>query len=133
MAKPIPMPTKEEVIAAVRAEIDPPAPGMMNIKPVDFYAFCRLALGKSGGRLSPADEDVLFQFVSVVWKAIERGDDPGAAYDDHKPDKLEPSDQLHRAYVHDARMLNRIDRGIRDGAHGAELNRLIMAVLFARE
>jgi hypothetical protein len=129
----VPMPTKEEVIAAVRAEIDPPTPGMMTVKPVEFCAFCRLALGKPAGRLSPADEDMLFQFVSVVWNAIKRWDDPSAAYDNHKPEKLTSSDQLHQAYVHDARMLNRIDRGIRDGAHGVELNRLIMTVLFARD
>jgi hypothetical protein len=38
------------------------------------------------------------------------------------------SDQLHLAYVHDAKMLNRIDQGIRDGA---ELNRLIIEAVLA--
>jgi hypothetical protein len=81
MTKPtMTMPTKREVIAAVQAEIDPPIPGR-----VELFAFCSLALGKPAGRLSPADEDMLFQFVSVVWNAIKRGDDPGTAYDDQNP------------------------------------------------
>jgi hypothetical protein len=41
--------TKDEIIAAVKAEIDPPEPGKMSIKPVPMCALARLALGKPEG------------------------------------------------------------------------------------
>jgi hypothetical protein len=71
-------PTKEQVIAAVVAEIDPSTPGKMRIKPVALIAFGRL-VGKR--RMSRQDKEKLFWLVESVWQAIKRGDDPGTAYD----------------------------------------------------
>jgi hypothetical protein len=71
-------PTKEQVIAAVEAEIDPSTAGKMRIKPVALIALRRL-LGKR--RVSRQDQERLFWLVESVWQAIKRGDDPGIAYD----------------------------------------------------
>jgi hypothetical protein len=70
-------PTKEQVIAAVEAEIDPSTPGKMRIKPVALIALRRL-VGKR--RVSRKDKERLFWLVESVWQAIKRGD-PGVAYD----------------------------------------------------
>jgi hypothetical protein len=72
------MPTKEQVIAAVEAEINPSTPGKTRIKPVALIALRRL-VGKR--RMSRQDEERLFWLVESVWQAIKRGDDPGVAYD----------------------------------------------------
>ncbi len=71
-------PTKEQVIAAVEAEINPSAPGKMRIKPVALIALRRL-VGKR--RVSRKDKERLFWFFESVWQAIKRGDDLGVAYD----------------------------------------------------
>ena len=71
-------PTKEQVIAAVEAEINPSTPGKMRIKPVALIALRRL-VGER--RVSRKDKERLFWLVESVWQAIKRGDDPGVAYD----------------------------------------------------
>jgi hypothetical protein len=71
-------PTKEQVIAAVEAEINPSTPGKMRIKPVALIALRRL-VGKL--RVSRKDKERLFWLVESVWQAIKRGDDRGVAYD----------------------------------------------------
>ena len=71
-------PTKQEIIAAVEAEIDPATPEKMRIKPVALIALRRIA-GKR--RMSRRDKEKLFWLVESVWQAIKRGDDPGTAYD----------------------------------------------------
>jgi hypothetical protein len=70
--------TKEQVIAAVEAEIDTSTPGKVRIKPVALIALRRL-VGKR--RVSRRDQERLFWLVESVWQAIKRGDDPGVAYD----------------------------------------------------
>ena len=70
-------PTKEQVIAAVEAEINPSTPGKMRIKPVALIALRRL-VGKR--RVSRKDKERLFWLVESVWQAIKRGDDPGVAH-----------------------------------------------------
>jgi hypothetical protein len=70
-------PIKEEVIAAVQAEIAPSTQGMTRIKPVALIALRRL-IRKRG--VSPQDQERLFWLVESVWQAIKRGDDPGRAY-----------------------------------------------------
>jgi hypothetical protein len=71
-------PTKEQVIAAVEAQIDWSTQGTNRIKPVALIALRRLA-GKP--RVSPQNQERLFWLVESVWQAIKRGDDPGRAYD----------------------------------------------------
>jgi hypothetical protein len=109
--------TPEEIIATVLAEIEPQEPGKMSIKPVALCAFAQLALGKPNGRASPSVEHELLQRIGRVLNAVERGDDPVAAYDRPLPaDKpLRPRDQLDTAYRRDAEMMNAIDAGLRKG------------------
>jgi hypothetical protein len=73
-------PTKEQVIAAVEAEIDPSTPGTKRIKPkpVALIALRRLV---RKGCMSRQDQERLFWLVESVWQGIKRGDDPGRAYD----------------------------------------------------
>ena len=71
-------PTKEQVIAAVEAEIDCSTQGTKRTKPVALIALRRLA---RKCRVSRRDQERVFWFIEAVWQAIKRGDDPGRAYD----------------------------------------------------
>jgi hypothetical protein len=73
-------PTKEQVIAAVEAEIDPSTPGAKRIKPKPVALIALRQLARQC-RISRRDQERLFWFVESVWQAIKRGDDPGRAYD----------------------------------------------------
>jgi hypothetical protein len=68
-------PTKEQVIAAVEAEINPSTPGKMRIKPVALIALRRL-VGKR--RVSRKDKERLFWLVESVWQAIKRATIPAS-------------------------------------------------------
>jgi hypothetical protein len=104
--------SKSEIIEAVRAEIESDTEDETSIKPVQLCAFIRLALGKPEGRASPKSEDELMQLISRVYRAIDQGRDPEAAYEVPLPDEA----PMHHAYRHNATMLDIIDAELREGA-----------------
>ena len=70
--------TKEEIIAAVQAEIEPSPPGKTSIKPVVLCAWLALSNGVS---TSPMQEERVKQLMIRVSRAIKEGRNPVAAYD----------------------------------------------------
>jgi hypothetical protein len=124
--------TLEEIIDAVRAEIDPPTQGKMSLKPVRLYAFARLALGKPQGRAAPIEEDFLLRLIFRVQSAIEKGLDPIDAYKMPLPHEapLGHGNQLSPAYQRDAAMMNIIDDHLRGGT---DLSAAIMYGVFGEE
>jgi len=119
----------EEIVDAVRAEIDPPTEGKVSIKPVRLYAFVKLALGKPEGRAPPIQEDLLLRLIRRVQHAIERGLDPIDSYQVPLPDEV-PQRQLSPAYQRDASMMNIIDDHLRSGT---DLETAIMHGFFGEE
>jgi hypothetical protein len=72
--------TKEEIIAAVQAEVEPDTPGMKSIKPLSWYAFDRLTQGQDN--LSSTQKECLTYLLSCVQKAINSRGDVSAAFDE---------------------------------------------------
>ena len=107
--------TLEEIIDAVRAEIDPPIHGKASLKPVRLCAFANLALGNPEGRASPIEEDLLFRLIWRVQHAIEKGLDPIESYQAPLPHEA-PQHRQSPAYQRDAKMMNIIDDYLRSGA-----------------
>jgi hypothetical protein len=70
--------TKEEIIAAVQAEMEPSPPGVTSIKPVVLLAWLTLSSGK---RVSPTQEERVKQLMNRIFRALKEDRDPVAAYD----------------------------------------------------
>jgi hypothetical protein len=72
--------TKEKIIAAVEAEVEPDAPGKVSIKPLSRHAFERLTQGKDN--LSSAQKGCLSHLLASVERAINSRGDLSAAFDE---------------------------------------------------
>ena len=71
--------TKEKIIAAVEAEVEPDTPGKVSNKPLSRHVFEQLTQGKD---LSSAQKGCLSHLLASVERAINSRGDLSAAFDE---------------------------------------------------